>query len=642
MPRHTGFILFIGFALFLLFCGRVRIAPPDLAFYYAVPQSILNDADFQFANEYQSFPFAMHELYLTSQNFPANDWPPGTGLCWLPFLLLAKMLCFVTGIPYENGSGWFAKWVVTYSATLLFGFGAVWLTWKWCLLEGLPKDAIRWSIALYMVGSTFTYHLYVNSADSHMPSAFFAVLLLYTWRKMNDAPAYHQAIIMGIIAGMGALVRPHNALILLIPLLYDGYVLIQQKQWKNYILNCVMMLLAFFITFSPQLMLWKTLYGSWIYAPRSGDVLWLHPQWYNTLFSHYHGMLSWSPLFALGILGLFLSRKGGLFAVPFLLQLYLVSCHIAWWAGGSFGNRRMIGCVPLLIFGLAYLLQYLPKLWLKIVACVCALWTFLLMLAETGGTLPLSRPLSWQEIMDAISNGFLPGILFHVSLPQWQEHTPARFTGWFVVTLLFLWIGWVVSKYQWTSKTIFISSSGIVLIIVLLCGISAWRSKPLSSDQASSYIPYDRFNWEVYYEAAFFHLNQNQVDYALQKYIAAFALDPRHPNTMRYMALIWKTYYCERLAFHYSRAAMMYGYRRQDFFIFFESQLTDMLTTDAYPKHILLNERGIVRTIMNRYFEAAADFESALEIHPGYEKAINNIEALEQWKRGTQARLDWE
>lgn len=641
MPRNVGFIVFLLFALFLLLCGRVRIAPPDLAFYYAVPQSIISGADFQFHDEYQTFHFAMHELYITGEGYPANDWPPGTGICWLPFLFLAKIVCLITGIPFDLGSSWMAQWIVTYGATLLFGFGTIWLTWKWCMLEGLPKHAVCWSIALHAVGSTFTYHLYVNSADSHAPSAFFTVLLLYTWRKWQDKSTLQLYVLLGIIAGLGALVRPHNALILLIPFLHDAYTSQKQRAWSAFIYHYLILMIVFIMMFSPQLILWKTLYGSWFAVPRSGDMQWMHPEWYNTLFSHYHGMFTWSPLFLLGLIGLFLSKKGCLFSFPVLLQLYLVSCHIAWWAGASFGNRRMIGCVPLFIFGLALLFHQMPKRWVKLVACGCACWTFILMMTEIGGAIQLSRPMSWQNIIDAIPQGFASGLWFHISLPQWQEHTFSRLVGWITVTVCFAGSYYVLSKISWTLQKLTVTASTAMIVVVLLSGFAAWNSKPLSQEQAVSYIPYDRFNWEVYYEAAFFHLNQNDADTATQYYSAAVALDPRHPNAMRYLALIYRTQGCDTLSFQYSRMAFIYGYRSHEFFILFETQLSEMLQSNTFPKHILLNERGIIRTLMNRYFEAAVDFNLSLKQQPGYEKAIYNLDALESWKRGVPTRLDW-
>jgi hypothetical protein len=642
MPRISWQVLFWFMAIFLLFCGRVRIAPPDLAFYYALPESIINDVDLQLHNEYADFPFAMHELYVTSEGYPANDWPPGTGICWLPFLLLAKIMCAVTGIAYDHGNSWMAQWVVTYGATLLFGFGTVWLTYKWCLLEGLSKNAVCWSVALHAIGSTFTYHLYVNSADSHAPSAFFTVLLLYTWRTFQHESTWQHYVVVGIIAGMGALVRPHNALILLIPFICDVGSSHQQKKYATLIINYCVLTIAFIVMFSPQFILWKTLYGSWLAAPRAGDELWLHPQWYNTLFSHYHGLFTWSPIFMMGLIGLFLTKKGCLFSFPLLLQLYLVSCHIAWWAGGSFGNRRMVGCVPLFIFGLALLFHQMPKRWLKLLACACAAWTILLMLAEIGGAIQLSQPMSWQNIMDAIPQGVHPGLWFHVSFPQWQEHTVPRFIGCAVVSACFAGTYFLLRQINWTLPKLTVLATTATLIVVLICGVAAWNSKPLSPQQASNYIPYDRFNWEVYYESAFFHLSQNDADTATKKYLAAVTLDPRHPNTMRYLALIYRTQSCDTLSFQYSRQAFIYGYRNHDFSLFFETQLSEMLQSSAYPKHVLYNERGIIRTVMNRYFEAAADFNAALKLQPGYEKATNNLEALEEWKRGSHARLDWE
>ncbi len=642
MPSYKMILLLLAFALFLLLCGRVRIAPPDLAFYYAVPQSIVNDLDITFHNEYQHFTFAMHELYRTPRGYPANDWPVGTGLCWLPFFILAKLLCGITGIPYEEGGSWFAKWVVTYGATVFYGFGAIWLTWKWCLLEGLPKQAVRWALLLHVIGSTFTYHLYVNSADSHAPSAFFTALLLYTWRRMKENPAHQTYLLLGLICGFAAMVRPHNVMFILIPLLCDGWKALQQKSIKRYVLSLLLLIGAFFAAFFPQLVVWKALYGSWLAMPRSGDMLWLEPKWFDMLFSHYHGMLSWSPLFAFAVIGLFLSRKGLVFSIPVLIQLYLFSSHIAWWAGGSFGNRRVISCIPLFVFGLALLFHQLPKKWLKATAVLCALWTLALMMAEIGGALPLSQPLYWTQIFQAIPEGIGPGILFHVSLPQWEGHVYARLLGWLAVTVVLMLMGYLISRIKWNGMNVSVAACAGVILMGVMSGWTAWRSEPLPEAARQEYIPYDRFNWEVYYESGFYHLSQADFDLATRKYLASVALEPRHPQPWRYLSIIWKTKNCDVMAYQYAYAAMISGYRSPEFLEYFEELITEIMIDDRFPRHLLYNQRGIVRTVLNEYVLAGDDFKRSLEIKPDYERARNNLDDLEEWKRGNIVPMDWE
>ncbi|MBZ0257527.1 hypothetical protein K8I31_15780, partial [bacterium] len=211
-PRLLRF--WLPWSVFLLLFAAVRIAPPDLAFYYSFGHSFLYDTNFYFAPQFAHFDFAPHELYLSAQGLPANDWPMGTGILWTPFLFLAFILRTVlnfAGFPIESGGyNWFDQWVVTFGASLVYGAGTVYASYRLVLSQGAKRSTALWSCALIAAGSSLTYHLYVNSADSHPPSAFFIVLSLLAWQSYKKAPSAAIALMGGAALGLAGLVRPHN------------------------------------------------------------------------------------------------------------------------------------------------------------------------------------------------------------------------------------------------------------------------------------------------------------------------------------------------------------------------------------------------------------------------------------------------
>lgn len=632
-------------ALFLLWVLTVRIAPPDLAFYYSYARSFLFDLDFFYGNEYDRFQFGIHETYLSVQGYPANDWPIGTGIAWLPFLLLAH-LCAVlaNGLGFSissEGYDWFYQWVVTYGATLLYSGGTLILSYRLCLREGLPKNSALWAVTLIAGGSTYSYHLFVNAADSHPPAAFFLVLFLLLWFRYLGSGNLWIAFAAGWALGMAVLIRPHQAIFLLTPLL--SHLLREDRQHTgNTLWGMLILSTTAFITFLPQMAVWKVIYGSWFEIPRSGDVLWTEPYLYETLFSDFHGMFSWSPIFGLGVIGLFVQKRWLPYAIPVLLQIYIYSCNLAWWAGGSFGNRRMVGCVPLLILGLAVLIHTAPKIWFKIFLLLCALWTLLLLLAEVGGTIQLDHFQPWSEIFDAIWAGWLPGLI-RLFTYAWQEHPLERILGAIVILLSFISLFIMLSdrpqRFRWLPQ------SGLVFLFlfILLHLIAMHRSeKALAQADVSPYIPYDRFTWVVYFEEGFYQLQNRRPRLALEAFSAAALIEPRHRQPWMYIGYICHEKGWEKLAYHYSAKSLEKGQTIPSFLYFFENILTQRIFQNGERLHIYYNERGVLRTLLGYFHLARSDFEMALVVKPDYEIARKNIQAMEIRLRGEHAPLNWE
>ncbi|MFB3786348.1 MAG: hypothetical protein ACE15F_08260 [bacterium] len=647
-----GILFGLGLSLLLLLVTRVRIAPPDLAFYYAFARSLVYGPDFSFADEYARFPFAFHELYLTSQGLPANDWPMGTGVLWIPFLLLGRLAAlvfpFLAPQPAPGGFSWFDQWIVTFGSTLLYGGGTLWLSALYARRAGLSRPAVLWATGLMAVGSSFSYHLFVNSADSHPPSAFFIVLFLLSWQSLRSHPSPGRLFQAGCALGLAGLVRPHNFLYLLTPLIDR---LLSRREPENApasrpvsLPGWLALAAGAFLAFFPQLLVWKTLYGSWLALPRSEEVLWIRPELYNTLFSDFHGMISWSPLFGIGLLGLFLSRRWLSLLPPVLLQLYIYSCNLAWWSGGSFGNRRMIGCVPLFILGLAALFDAIPKAWLKLVATLAAAWTLSLWLAEVGGTIQLDHYQPWPEILRAVPAGFPPGLQHFFTLPEWGAKTPARLLGGFLVT------GLLAAAWAWGPRLRQAPRSWTPWLLALLIGLDGFCSaaalrtpQAVQSADLSAYRTWDRFTWIVYYEKGYYLLRQERYAEALTDMLAAALTEPRFPEPWMYASYIceieykWKTQ-----SYHLGRMAVRYGKDTPEFLSFFDKLLTELLVLHPEWRAMVYTQRGVVRGLGGSFGPARDDFNAALAIEAGYPPAVKNLAVLEARRRGERTPFYWE
>jgi hypothetical protein len=132
-----------------------------------------------------------------------------------------------------------------------------------------------------------------------------------------------------------------------------------------------------------------------------------HSRWTDTLFSSWHGFLSWTPVAYVAVIGTcaYLRREWR-WAASALLVLFLT----AWvngatldWAGGwSFGGRRFSSALVMLAPGLALLIEFVLRRPLVAVAplVVGALWwNHLLMVQYTAGMLPKDEPVSFGRIV---------------------------------------------------------------------------------------------------------------------------------------------------------------------------------------------------------------------------------------------------
>lgn len=605
---------------------------------------MLFDLDFCFANEYAQFPFAYHETYLTGAGYPANDWPVGTGMVWIPFLcislLVHTLLSLVGIVEISAGYDWLDQWIVTFGSTLLFGGGAIWLSYRFCRNEGIDHRHALWATALIALGSSFTYHLLVNSADSHPPSAFFLVLSFLMWHRCKTEHSPQYAILTGLATGMAGLIRPHNLLFCLTPVL-DLALFDRRSPLRTKFFIILWIGVSAGLLFLPQLIVWNILYGSAFTIPRASDVLWTKPNLYNTLFSDFHGMISWSPLFGLGIIGLFMKPRWIQYGIPVLIQLYIYSCNIAWWSGGSFGNRRMVGCMPLFILGLAYLLAKVDKSWLYGISIGFALWTASLLLAEVGKTIQLDHYQPWSEIFLAIQTGTVQGVVNLFTLPDWRTHGTERLIGFAAVLIIFygclILYRCIAARLSHVPAYAWISAA---LVFIFACLAAAYRSPAaLAQADVSAYQQKDRFLWVVYYEKGFYELKNNRFVDGLATMLAASIIEPRHPEPWMYIALMTDVLQWKPLPAFYFEQSFVRGKRTPFFLEAYEEYLTRQIQQS--PSAELYNRRGIVRGMRRQFQWARYDFEKALTLDPELSKPKSNLEILEQHIQGRTDPFYW-
>jgi len=124
------------------------------------------------------------------------------------------------------------------------------------------------------------------------------------------------------------------------------------------------------LVFAPQLLAWKILFDHALTIPQGpGYVDWGAPHLSDVLISANHGLFTWTPAMALGLLGLFLGWRREPWLQGTALAIFAATAWVNgsvtdwdWAAGDAFGARRFDLVVPLLALGLARLLSWLAGL----------------------------------------------------------------------------------------------------------------------------------------------------------------------------------------------------------------------------------------------------------------------------------------
>ena len=227
---------------------------------------------------------------------------------------------------------------------------------------------------------------------------------------------------LGLLSGLMVDVYYPNGLLLLIPLLEA--ITLYWDAWKapgdgreaipRLFLKHVIYVFFFVIALLPTLISRRIIFGSALntgYGPPS-SWRWSSPAYLKVLFSSDHGLVSWTPILAVALIGLVMFRRvdrafGTYLIVAFVALWSLISLHPDWDGMSSFGNRFFVSLTPVFVLGLAAFMVWLERVWASRRA-VIAIWsvTGVLVLWNVGliyqwGThlVPARGEISWSEMV---------------------------------------------------------------------------------------------------------------------------------------------------------------------------------------------------------------------------------------------------
>ncbi|MFQ6100791.1 MAG: hypothetical protein ACE5OS_06100 [Anaerolineae bacterium] len=372
----------------------------DTVAYYSWLRSTVIDGNLDVGDEFAHYGYDA-ERGSTHTGYTYNEWAVGSAVLWSPFFLAAhglSHLAHVLGLPVAT-DGYAAQYVWAISlASAMYAFIAVLLTYHLCReFFALPISVL--ATAAVWLSSSLVFYMYSHPAMSHANDAFTYALFVFTWCKTRHQQWWHSAALRGAATGLCALVRQMNAVFICFAL--GEFVASGVQAWlrtrqtiemRQTFLKVATFSLAWWLVYSPQVIVWRIVFGHWIevnpYAGGAGVGFdWLHPHLLSVLLSSDHGLFVWTPLMLPAILGwLPFWRKDrrltALLVLNFVLQLYVIASWGDWSGSVAFGQRFFTNMIPSFALGLAALLNVLQQRvrfrWLVTVCALFVIWNGLL------------------------------------------------------------------------------------------------------------------------------------------------------------------------------------------------------------------------------------------------------------------------
>jgi len=201
------------------------------------------------------------------------------------------------------------------------------------------------------------------------------------------------------------LVREQNVLLMILPAcdLTRSLFAWRSARRSEAIVDGLLLAAGFVLLLLPQLAVWKVLFGH--FRPGEQRTSFFHP-WPehlgSLLFSSNHGLLSWHPVWIVGLAGLALLsiRKPALGApliLAFLAQALFLGSVSNWAGGMAFGQRRMLDCLFVIALGGATLVEAIPRRIAVVGAAALVWWNLSLLIQFGSGMIPREGPIDWRE-----------------------------------------------------------------------------------------------------------------------------------------------------------------------------------------------------------------------------------------------------
>ena len=297
----------------------------------------------------------------------------GMSFLWIPFFGTGHLIAKITGAD-DGGFSAPYKLMLLLSTLTYFFIGLLYL--RKILLSFCSDGVASITLAGFAFATNIYWYTLFQSTMAHVPG--FALISAFTWYSMqwhksqsegNRRKIIRLTIAVGLLLGLISLIRPTNAIIVIVFLLYGVTTTASLKEragimLKEYRLLILVSLMACII-WIPQLIYWKEMTGNYLYFSYGSDehFFFNHPVILRGLFGFRKGLFIYTPLLIFSFAGLItLWKKSSPFALAITcfipVNIYIIFSWWCWWYGGGFGQRAFIDSYALMAVPTAALLQY--------------------------------------------------------------------------------------------------------------------------------------------------------------------------------------------------------------------------------------------------------------------------------------------
>ena len=353
----------------------------DDAYYYSYMRSVWIDGDLDLSNEYElsglnKFLDQRTRESKTPAGYSPNVFPVGLSLFWTPFFWFGHLLAKLFTLPMDGFSRVYTHTVGM--GNLLYACAGLYFCYRFC--SAFFEKGISFFLTAALLLTTPHLWLFFRSflLISEPLSLSAIALFLFCIHHLRDDRTIWKWSLLGLLLGAITMIRFHNALIGIVPVVLFGLESFHKKKVIGW--ECLLALTCGAIVgFVPQLITWRILNGEWFVSMGEKFLpFWKSPFFLETLFAARKGLFPWSPVVLLCIPGLFLFfRKNREWAwalvLALLAMIWVNSAQADWWGATSLGSRRFVPAVSIFVVGLAALYSIFGKAW-RIILCsvLCA------------------------------------------------------------------------------------------------------------------------------------------------------------------------------------------------------------------------------------------------------------------------------
>lgn len=240
------------------------------------------------------------------------------------------------------------------------------------LLRYFSDQVTAFTLIATVLATNLFFYVTDEPAMSHAYSFALYALFIYFVDSWFKNPKTKYSIAIGLLIGVIALIRPSNAVIVLLLPLWgvDSFksLVDRVKLFFHKYPQILIMLVATILTWIPQVIYWKYVSGQYFVFTygEKGKFFFDNPQFFRVLLGFRKGWLIYTPIMIFAIIGLiplWKKNRNLFWAVItfFVFNLWIVCSWWLWWYGGSYGMRALIESYAIMAFPMAAFFSWITQ-----------------------------------------------------------------------------------------------------------------------------------------------------------------------------------------------------------------------------------------------------------------------------------------